>query len=94
MQFRATIESIIEEKPQIFLSKSIDLLRKENIDLIIDVRTAFDLDFSVISYNLMCERMHKIPTLLTALANLKAKALLHCLEGVGQTTFIVKLYIA
>ena len=30
-------------------ANNVDLLRKENIDLIIDVRTAFDRDFSEMS---------------------------------------------
>ncbi len=75
-------------------ANNVDLLRNENIDLIIDVRTAFDLDFSEMRHTLNCERAKKITTLLAALASLKAKVLVHCLEGVDRTPFIVMLYIA
>ena len=75
-------------------ANNVDLLRKENIDLIIDVRTAFDLDFSEMRYTLICERAMKIAILLTALSSLKAKVLVHCLEGIDRTPFIVMLYIA
>jgi protein-tyrosine phosphatase len=75
-------------------ANNVDLLKKENIDLIIDVRTAFDLDFSEMSYTLICERAKKITILLTALSSLKAKVLVHCLEGIDRTPFIVMLYIA
>ena len=75
-------------------ANNVDLLRKENIDLIIDVRTAFDLDFSEMSYTLICERAKKITILLTALSSLKARVLVHCPEGIDRTPFIVMLYIA
>ncbi len=75
-------------------ANNVDTLRKENIDLIIDVRTAFDFDFSEMSYTLICERAKKITVLLTALSSLKAKVLVHCLEGIDRTPFIVMLYIA
>jgi protein-tyrosine phosphatase len=75
-------------------ANNVDLLRKENIDLIIDVRTAFDLDFSEMSYTLVCERAKKITILLTALSSLEAKVLVHCLEGIDRTPFMVMLYIA
>jgi len=75
-------------------ANNVDLLRRENIDLIIDVRTAFDFDFSGMSFTLICERAKKITILLTALATLKAKVLVHCLEGIDRTPFIVMLYIA
>jgi protein-tyrosine phosphatase len=75
-------------------ANNVDMLRKENIDLIIDVRTAFDLDFSEMRYTLICERAMKIAILLTALSSLKAKVLVHCLEGIDRTPFIVMLYIA
>ena len=75
-------------------ANNVDLLRKENIDLIIDVRTAFDFDFSEMSYTLICDRAKKITVLLVALSSLKAKVLVHCLEGIDRTPFIVMLYIA
>ena len=75
-------------------ANNVDMLRKENIDLIIDVRTAFEFDFSEMSHTLICERAKKITILLTALSNLKAKVLVHCLEGIDRTPFIVMLYIA
>ena len=75
-------------------ANNVDTLRKENIDLIIDVRTAFDFDFSEMSYTLIGERAKKITVLLTALSSLKAKVLVHCLEGIDRTPFIVMLYIA
>ena len=75
-------------------ANNVDLLRKENIDLIIDVRTAFDFDFSEMSHTLICERAKKITILLVALSSLKAKVLVHCLEGIDRTPFIVMLYIA
>jgi protein-tyrosine phosphatase len=62
--------------------------------LIIDVRTAFDFDFSGMSFTLICERAKKITILLTALATLNPKVLVHCLEGIDRTPFIVMLYIA
>ena len=75
-------------------ANNVDLLKNENIDLIIDVRTAFDLDFSEMSYTLICERAKKITILLTTLSSLRAKVLVHCLEGIDRTPFIVMLYIA
>jgi predicted protein tyrosine phosphatase len=66
-------------------ANNVDLLRKENIELIIDVRTAFDFDFSKMRYTPIYDR---------ALSNLKAKVLVHCLEGIDRTPFIVMLYIA
>jgi protein-tyrosine phosphatase len=75
-------------------ANNVNLLRKEDIDLIIDVRTAFDFDFSEMSYTLICERAKKITILLTAMSNLKAKVLVHCLEGIDRTPFTVMLYIA
>ncbi|MGZ4851333.1 MAG: dual specificity protein phosphatase family protein [Candidatus Bathyarchaeia archaeon] len=75
-------------------ANNVDMLRKENIDLIIDVRTAFDFDFSEMSYTLICDRGEKITILLTALSNLKAKVLIHCLEGIDRTPFVVMLCIA
>ena len=75
-------------------ANNVDLLRKENIDLIIDVRTAFDFDFSEMRHTLICDRAKKIAILLTALSSLKAKVLVHCLEGIDRTPFIVMLYIA
>ena len=75
-------------------ANNVELLRKENVDLIIDVRTAFDLDFSEMRHTLICERAKKIAILLTALSNLKAKVLVHCLEGIDRTPFIVMLYFA
>jgi protein tyrosine phosphatase len=75
-------------------ANNVDLLRKENIDLIIDVRTAFDFDFSEMRYTPIYDRAKKISSLLTALSNLKAKVLVHCLEGIDRTPFIVMLYFA
>jgi protein-tyrosine phosphatase len=75
-------------------ANNVDMLRKENIDLIIDVRTAFDFDFSEMSHTLICDRAKKITILLAALSSLKAKVLIHCLEGIDRTPFIVMLYIA
>jgi protein tyrosine phosphatase len=75
-------------------ANNVDLLRKENIDLIIDVRTAFDFDFSEMRYTPIYDRAKRISTLLTALSNLNAKVLVHCLEGIDRTPFIVMLYIA
>ena len=75
-------------------ANNVDLLRKEDIDLIIDVRTAFDFDFSEMNYTLICERAKKITILLVALSSLKAKVLVHCLEGIDRTPFTVMLYIA
>jgi protein-tyrosine phosphatase len=75
-------------------ANNVDLLRKENIDLIIDVRTAFNFDFSEMMYTPFYDRAKKIAILLTSLSNLKAKVLVHCLEGIDRTPFIVMLYIA
>lgn len=75
-------------------ANNVVLLRKENIDLIINVRTEFAFDFSEMSYTLIYDRVKKIAILLTALSNLNAKVLVHCLEGIDRTPFIVMLYIA
>ena len=76
----------------------VTLLRKENIDLIIDVRTAFDinphLEFLQRRHILNYERARKISNLLIIQSSLKAKVLVHCLEGIDRTPFIVMLYIA
>jgi protein-tyrosine phosphatase len=75
-------------------ANNVNLLKREDIDLIIDVRTAFDLDFSEGSYKFVCSRVEKITKLLIALSDLKAKVLVHCLEGIDRTPFVVMLYIA
>jgi protein-tyrosine phosphatase len=75
-------------------ANNVDLLRNENIDLVIDVRTAFDFDFSEMKQTIIYERAKKITILLAALSSLKAKVLVHCLEGIDRTPFIVMLYIA
>lgn len=75
-------------------ANNVGLLREENIDLIIDVRTAFDFDFSEMRYTPRFDKVKKISVLLTALSNLKAKVLVHCLEGIDRTPFIVMRYIA
>lgn len=74
------------------------LLRQENIDLVLDVRTAFNsnarFEFLHRKKILNSERAKKISILLVGLLNLKAKVLVHCLEGVDRTPFIVMLYVA
>jgi protein-tyrosine phosphatase len=75
-------------------ANNVDLLRKENIDLNIDVRTAFDFDFSEMRHTPVFDRVRKITVLLTSLSNLQAKMLVHCLEGIDRTPFIVMLYVA
>jgi predicted protein tyrosine phosphatase len=79
-------------------ANNVNLLRKENIDLVIDVRTAFNsnayLELIRRKQILNNEKAKKISNLLVALFSLKAKVLVHCLEGVDRTPFIVMLYIA
>ena len=79
-------------------ANNVGLLRKENIDLIIDVRTAFDtnprFEFLRSRHILNYERAWKISILLIAQLSLKAKVLVHCLEGIDRTPFIVMLYAA
>jgi len=79
-------------------ANNVGLLRKENIDLIIDVRTAFDtnphLEFLQRRNILNYERAWKISILLKSQYSLKAKVLVHCLEGIDRTPFIVMLYVA
>jgi protein-tyrosine phosphatase len=73
-------------------ANNVGLLKRENIDLIIDVRTAFD--FGIPGPKLVCEKAEKIANLLIGLSELKAKVLVRCLEGIDRTPFIVMLYIA
>ena len=79
-------------------ANNVNLLRKENIDLVIDVRTAFNsnarFEFLLRKQILNNERAKKISILLTDLFSLKAKVLVHCLEGVDRTPFVVMLYVA
>ena len=79
-------------------ANNVALLRKENIDLIIDARTAFDInarfEFLHSRRILNYKRARKISHLLIAQYNLKAKVLVHCLEGIDRTPFIVMLYVA
>lgn len=79
-------------------ANNVTLLRKENIDLIIDVRTAFDtnprLEFLHRRHILNYERARKISNLLIAQFRFKAKVFVHCLEGIDRTPFIVMLYLA
>jgi hypothetical protein len=79
-------------------ANDVGLLREKNIDLIIDVRTAFNANarFEFLFHRkiLNSERAKKISILLTALFKLKSKVLVHCLEGVDRTPFIVMLYVA
>ncbi len=79
-------------------ANNVSLLRKENIDLIVDVRTAFDtnarFEFLHHRHIVNYERAEKISMLLVALFNLKARVLVHCLEGIDRTPFIVMLYVA
>jgi protein-tyrosine phosphatase len=79
-------------------ANDVHLLREKNIDLIIDVRTAFNtnarFEFLLHRKILNSERAQKISILLTALFNLKSKVLVHCLEGVDRTPFVVMLYVA
>ena len=79
-------------------ANNVRLLRQQNIDLIVDVRTAFDtnarLEFFHPRHNLNYERAEKISILLVALFDLKASVLVHCLEGIDRTPFIVMLYVA
>lgn len=79
-------------------ANNVAFLRKENFDLIIDVRTAFDtnayFEFLWSGHILNCERAKKISILLIAQFSLKAKVLVHCLEGIDRTPFIVMIYIA
>jgi hypothetical protein len=42
-------------------ANNVDLLKKENIDLIIDVRTAFDFDFSEMRYTLLQDGVRRSP---------------------------------
>lgn len=72
-------------------ANNVVLLKRENIDLIIDVRTAFD--FGIPDPKLVCDKAEKIANLLIGLSELKAKVLLHCHEGTDRTPFIVMLYI-
>lgn len=82
----------------LFEANNVNLLRKENIDLVIDVRTAFNanarFEFLLRRHILNIERAKKISILLTALFSIKTKVLVHCLEGVDRTPFIVMLYVA
>ncbi len=79
-------------------ANNVGLLREEKIDLIVDVRTAFDtnarFEFLHSRHILNYERARKIGILLVALYNLKARVLVHCLEGIDRTPFIVMLYVA
>jgi len=79
-------------------ANNVNLLRKEDIDLVIDVRTAFNanarFEFLFGKQILNSERAKKISTLLIALFSLRAKVLVHCLEGVDRTPFVVMLYVA
>ncbi len=79
-------------------ANNVNLLRKEDIDLVIDVRTAFDanarFEFLHRRHILNYERARDISILLVALFSLKAKVLVHCLEGIDRTPFIVMLYVA
>ncbi len=79
-------------------ANNVGLLRREGIDLIVDVRTAFDtnprFEFLHRRHILNYERAEKISILLVALFGLKARVLVHCLEGIDRTPFIVMLYVA
>ncbi len=79
-------------------ANNVKLLREQSIDLIIDVRTAFDtnarLEFLHPRHIVNHERAEKISILLVALFALKARVLVHCLEGIDRTPFIVMLYVA
>jgi len=79
-------------------ANNVNLLRKEDIDLVIDVRTAFNanarFEFLFRKQILNSERAKKISALLIALFSLRAKVLVHCLEGVDRTPFVVMLYVA
>ncbi len=79
-------------------ANNVHLLRQEDIDLVLDVRTAFNanarFEFLHRKKILNSERAKKISTLLVGLFSLKAKVLVHCLEGVDRTPFVVMLYVA
>jgi hypothetical protein len=70
-------------------ANDVSLLRKEGIDLVVDVRTAFNanarFEFLLRKQVLNSEKAKKISILLIALFSLKAKVLAHCLEGVDRT---------
>jgi predicted protein tyrosine phosphatase len=82
-------------------SNRVDLLRNENVDLIIDVRTAFKFRVSILNdpdfiFEQWPEkgRLERIVDLLVELSNLKARVLIHCVEGVDRTPFVAMLYLA
>lgn len=79
-------------------ANNVSLLRRESIDMVIDVRTAFNanahFEFLVGRHILNSKRAMRISILLSSLFSLEAKVLVHCLEGIDRTPFVVMLYVA
>jgi hypothetical protein len=79
-------------------ANNVSLLRRENIDMVIDVRTAFNanarFEFLLGRHILNSKRAMRISILLASLFSLKSKVLVHCLEGTDRTPFVVMLYVS
>ena len=72
---------------------SINDLKEEDIDLIIDARTLFD-GVSGLSIKPRVNKVMKAGDMLVALTNFKAKILVHCFAGIDRTPFVAMVYVS
>jgi hypothetical protein len=71
----------------------IDNLKKEDIDLIIDARTLFDLPHGNPKKPIV-KKILKAGDMLEALTHFNAKVLIHCTEGIDRTPFVAMVYVS
>jgi predicted protein tyrosine phosphatase len=76
-------------------ANNIQLLIKEDIELIIDARTLFQSPpFNPLQQEPRVNKILKAAGLLISLSNLNAKVLIHCLIGIDRTPFLAMVYIS
>ncbi|MDD1744032.1 MAG: dual specificity protein phosphatase family protein [Methanomassiliicoccales archaeon] len=71
----------------------IDALKEQDIDLIIDARTLFDVVYGSHKKPLV-EKVMRAGDMLVALSDLKAKVLVRCHEGIDRTPFVAMIYVS
>ncbi|MHC1681043.1 MAG: dual specificity protein phosphatase family protein [Methanomassiliicoccales archaeon] len=71
----------------------IDNLKNEDIDLIIDARTLFDVAHGRPKKPLV-NKVLKAGDMIEALTHFDAKVLIHCTEGIDRTPFLAMVYVS
>jgi len=71
----------------------IDNLKKEDIDLIIDARTLFDIAHGRPKKPIV-KKVLKAADMIEALTHFNAKVLVHCTEGIDRTPFVAMVYVS